>query len=299
MNNRQSGACAVTCLLAMSCGPSAAELAAREKQAALQRELVESRQYNDDLKFRLQLAQARNKLLIGLVQGLTIDPDHFAPAPEKLASADASLQSIDRDVEALIATVRTSRQDAASLREQREALQRELADARHTIEHARAAQAGVDARTLALQSILAPLSQLVRSGRVNINIAYGRLSIDLPEAALFAHSQASLSEDGKALLQRVVTGLRAAPDREVRVAGPVEPLSKRAANQRELTLARSVAVLDYLRSSGVTAQSAVITSHQKEQLPASDRFFAISLVPTADELPKLPAPDQLLSSQPQ
>jgi outer membrane protein OmpA-like peptidoglycan-associated protein len=286
------------CIVWSGCGPSAAELAAREKQAVLQRTLAESQQYNDDLKFRLQLAQARNKLLLGLVQGLSIDPDHFAPTPDKLATADASLQSIDRDVEALIATVRSSRQDAAALRAQREALQRELADARHTIEHVRAAQADVDARTLALQRILAPLSPLIRSGRVNFSIAYGRFSIELPEAALFAQSQVNLSEDGKSLLQRVVDGLRSVPDRQIRVAGPAEPLSKRAAGRRELTLARGVAMLDYLRANGVSAESAFTMTHQQEQVPGKDRYFALSLVPTVDELPKLPSPDQLLT-QPQ
>ena len=176
-------------LLWVGCGPTASELAARARQHALQHELTEARQYNDDLRFRLQLAQARSKLLLGLVQGLTIDPDHFTLAPEKLATADASLQSIDRDVEALIVTVRTSRQDAAELRQQREALQRELADARRTIEHAREVQASVDARTQVLQHILAPLSELVRAGRINVGVAYGRFAIQLPEAGLFAQNQ--------------------------------------------------------------------------------------------------------------
>jgi outer membrane protein OmpA-like peptidoglycan-associated protein len=283
------------CLLCAGCGPSAAELTARAKQESLQRELNETRQYNDDLKFRLQLAQARSKLLLGLVQGLTIDPDHFAPAPEKLATADASLQSIDRDVEALIATVRTSRQNAAELRAQREALQRELADARHTIEHARSVQAGVDARMLALQRILEPLSPLVKSGRINVGVTYGRFTIQLPEAALFAQSQPNLSEDGKSLMQRVVTGLQTASDRQYRVASPAEPLGKRGAAQRELTLARSVSVLDFLRSSGVSAENTVTSTHQSEQPIGSDRYFAISLVPMAEELPTLPSPEQLLT----
>jgi outer membrane protein OmpA-like peptidoglycan-associated protein len=282
-------------LLWTGCGPSAAQLAARTKQEALHRELAEARQYNDDLKFRLQLAQARSKLLLGLVQGLTIDPDHFAPAPEKLATADASLQSIDRDVEALISTVRSSRQNAAELLAQREALQRELADARHTIEHARAVQAGVDSRMQVLQRILAPVSQLVRSGRINVGVSYGRFSIQLPEAALFAQNQANLSADGKSLLLRVVTGLRSAPERQFLVTAPVEPLGKRAANQRELTLARSIDVLDYLRSNEVTAESAVTSTHQQEQLPGRDRYFAISLVPMAEELPSAPRADQLLT----
>jgi len=297
MSDRWYAGALVACLLSVGCGPSSTELAARAKADTLQHELAEARQYNDDLKFRLQLAQARSKLLLGLVQGLTIDPDHFAPTPEKLASVDASLQSIDRDVEALIATVRTSRQNAAELRAQREALQRELADARHTIEHARSVQAGVDARMLALQRILAPMSQLVRSGRINVGVTYGRFAIQLPEAALFAGSQASLSEDGKALLQRVATGLRSAPDRQFRVASPAEPLGKRAAAQRELTLARSVAIVDYLRANEVSAESAVTATLQKEQQPGNDRNFAISLVPRAEELPSLPSTEQLLSPE--
>jgi flagellar motor protein MotB len=297
MSDRWCAAALAACLLSVGCGPSAAELAARAKQDTLQRELNETRQYNDDLKFRLQLAQARSKLLLGLVQGLTIDPDHFAPTPEKLATADASLKSIDRDVEALISTVRTSRQNAAELRAQREALQRELADARHTIEHARSVQASVDARTTALQSILAPMSQLVRSGRINVAVTFGRFAIQLPESALFAQGQATLSEDGKALLQRVVDGLRSTPDRQYRLASPAEPLGKRAAAQRELTLARSVALLDYLRAHEVSAESAVTTTHQPEQAPGNDRYFAISLVPRTEELPTLPSTEQLLAPQ--
>jgi outer membrane protein OmpA-like peptidoglycan-associated protein len=295
MSDRCYAAALIACLIGTGCGPSATELAAKDKQQQLQRELNESHQYNDDLKFRLQLAQARSKLLLGLVQGLTVDPDHFSPQPEKLASADKSLESIDRDVEALISTVRTSRQNAAELRAQREALQRELADARKTIEHARSVQAGLDARMLALQRILAPLSQLVRSGRINVAVAYGRFTIQLPEAGLFAQAQAGLSEDGKSLLQRVVTGLQTASERKFLVASPVEALGKRAAAQRELTLARSVAVLDYLRSNNVSAENAVTTTHQPEQPPQSDRYFEISLVPAAEELPSLPSTEQLLT----
>jgi outer membrane protein OmpA-like peptidoglycan-associated protein len=295
-DRRWRGLFACAAALCAACGPSASEQAARRKQTELQRELAEVRQYNDDLKFRLQLAQARSKLLLGLVQGLTIDPDHFAPAQERLAHADASLQSIDRDVEALIATVRTSRQNITSLREQREALQRELADARRTIEQAKSSQAQLDARMLALQRILAPMSELVRSGRVNVSVAYGRFSLALPEPALFAQGQSALSQDGTALLERVVAGLRAAPDRQVRVAAPVDAAGKRAAAQRELTLARSVALLEYLRSHGVTAESAVTTSADNAA-PRADRFFEISLVPRAEELPKLPDPEKLLTSQ--
>jgi outer membrane protein OmpA-like peptidoglycan-associated protein len=295
MSKRRYAAALAACWLSVSCGPSAAELSARAKQEVLQRELNETRQYNDDLKFRLQLAQARGKLLLGLVQGLTIDPDHFAPTSEKLASADASLKSIDRDVDALIATVRTSRQNAAELRAQREALLRELADARHAIEHARSAQARVDARTMTLQRILEPISPLVRSGRINIGITYGRFAIQVPEAALFAQGQSTLSEDGKLLLQRVVEGLRSVPDRQYRVASPTDPLGKRAAAQRELTLARSVALLEYLRANEVSAESGVTTTHQPDQPPSKDRYFAISLVPKAEELPSVPSTEQLLA----
>ncbi|HET8934368.1 MAG TPA: OmpA family protein [Polyangiales bacterium] len=286
------------CVWCASCGPSAAELAARSERDELKRELAEVRQYNDDLKFRLQLVQARSKVLLGLVQGLTIDPDHFAPTPEKLAHADASLKAIDSDVDALVATVRSSRQDAAALREQREALQRELADARRTIEHARANRADVDARTSELQHIIAPLSDLIRGGRVNVSIAFGRFSIELPEAALFPQSEPILSEHGKSLLERVTAGLRSAPDRQVRVTAPTDALGKHGAAQRELTLARSIAVLDYLRANGVTAEGAVTTTYEKGHPPHADRFFAISLVPNAQELPKLPDAEQLLAPAP-
>lgn len=295
MSDRGAAAALAACLFVLGCGPSATERSALAKQDELQRELNEARQYNEDLKFRLQLAQARSKLLIGLVQGLTVDPDHYTPSPERLAAADASLQSIDQDIEALIATVRTSRQNVAELRAQREALQRELADARHAIEHARATQATVDARIVTLQSILAPMSALVRSGRINVGVSFGRFAIQLPESALFARGQSNLSEDGKSLLDRVTEGLRGAPDRQFRVSSPREPLHKRAAAQRELTLARSVALLDYLRAHQVSAESAVTATLQHEPSTTNDRFYEITLVPRAEELPALPTTEQLLT----
>jgi outer membrane protein OmpA-like peptidoglycan-associated protein len=248
----------------------------------------------------MQLADARNKVLNDLVRGLTVDPDHFAPQPEKLASADSSLKELDRDVEALLASVRHSRQDAEALRAQREALVNELAQARRTIEAARASQAQVDARLTALQQILAPLTELIHGGRINVSVAYGRFSIDLPEAALFAQGDLRLSVDGQALLARVLTGLRTAPDRQYRVVGPVDAPGKLGARQREQTHARSLAVLDYLVTNGVAAESSVAAAQtaQGTTHAPSDRYFEIVLVPKAEELPRLPTPEQLLEPAP-
>jgi outer membrane protein OmpA-like peptidoglycan-associated protein len=258
------------------------------------------RQYNDDLKFRMQLADARNRVLIDLVQGLTVDPDHFAPQSEKLASADSSLKSLDRDVEALLSSVRHSRQDAEALRAQREALTNELAQARRTIETARVSQAQVDARVTALQQILAPLTDLIQGGRINVSVAYGRLSIDLPEAALFAQGDQRLSADGKSLLTRVVMGLRTAPDRQYRVVGPSDAPGKAGALKREQTHARTIAVLDYLVTSGVAADSLAATSQSapSTKQPQSDRYFEIVLMPKAEELPRLPSSEELLAPAP-
>ena|ERR1700712_2224965 len=91
----------------------------------------------------------------------------------------------------------------------------------------------------------------------------------------------------------VAAVLKSAPDRQVRVPGPVDPAGKRAAVQRELTLACSLALLEFLRANGVTAESAVTTTHEQGQPIAADRFFALSLVPVAEELPKLPSTEQL------
>jgi flagellar motor protein MotB len=277
-----------------ACGPSAEQLRGEREREELRHEIVEVRQYNADLKFRMQLVEARNKILIDLVQGLTSDPEHFQPRQETGTNADAALQALDRDIEGLVASVRHSHSDLDALRAQRAALQAELAQARSLVEEARASQAGEDARVVVLRQLLAPMLKLVRSGHINVSMQYGQLTMQLPESRLFAQGQGQLTADGKVLLERVAEGLRSAPGRKFRIAGPEEGLSKRGALQRQLSAARSLAVVEFLTQCQVPGENLIATTHATAVPAGSDRNFEITLLPEYEARPHEKSPTELL-----
>jgi outer membrane protein OmpA-like peptidoglycan-associated protein len=273
---------------AVGCGPSASQQRVARERDQLRHELREVKQYNDDLKFRLQLVQARSKILTDLVQGLTSDPEHF-----KLQhfgpGADAALAALDRDMEALIASVRHSHDDVESLRSQRAALQNELAGARSTIEEASAAHAAEDARIAALQKLLAPMLGSIHAGRINVSMTYGELSLRLPERSLFAGSASQLTAEGKELLAQVAAGLVTSSDRQYRVTGP----SHGAAAQRQLTAARVAAVIEYLVANHVPATNLVAAARAQS---SGERYFELTLLPKFEELREAPTLDQVLGT---
>lgn len=289
------------CLSAIGCGPSAEEVRLHSERDELRNEVREVQQYNADLKFRMKLVEARNKILIDLVQGLTQDPEHFIPQAERAGSnADASLQALDRDIEALISSVRHSHKDLDALRAQRAALQTELAQARRTIEEARATHAELDARISGLRRLLNPMLGLIHAGRINVSMAYGQMAIQLPEAVLFATGEPRLTAEGKSLLAQVAEGLKTSGDRQYRISGPPELVAKRNSNagQRQLSAARSLAVLDYLLQCEVPPSNLVASTHASPQPPAAgvgaERYIEIALLPKFEERPALPSAEQLL-----
>jgi len=254
---RASCAVALFVLAATGCGPASEQVRLQRERDELRQEIAEARQYNADLKFRMQLVEARNKVLIDLVQGLTSDPEHFAPHREGASNADLSLQALDRDIEALVTSVRHSRKDIEALRAQRANLESELVQARRTIEEARAVHAELDARLVGLRRLLTPITGLIQTGRINLSLANGQLAIQLPESVLFVRGQARLTTEGKVLLAQVAQGLRTATNRQYRLAGPAEFVSKRDPKQRPLSAERALSVLDYLVQCNVPAASLV------------------------------------------
>jgi flagellar motor protein MotB len=289
------------CLSAVGCGPSAEQLHIQSERDELRHEVVEVQQYNADLKFRMKLVEARNKILIDLVQGLTQDPEHFKPEAENASSnADASLKALDSDIEALIASVRHSHTDLDALRAQRAALQTELAQARRTIEEARATHAELDARISGLRKLLNPMLALIHGGRINLSMAYGQVAIQLPEAVLFARGEQRLTAEGKALLAQVAEGLKTSGDRQFRISGPPDVVARRnaSAGQQQLSAARALAVLEYLLQCSVPSASLVATTHASAQPsaagPNAERYIEIALLPKFEERPAIPSPEQLL-----
>ncbi|MEY4582248.1 MAG: OmpA family [Pseudomonadota bacterium] len=286
---------------AVGCGPSSQELRLARERDELRHEIIEVRQYNDDLKVRMQLAEARNKILIDLVQGLTSDPEHFQPKPVG-EHADAALAALDRDVEGLVKNLRHSRTDLDALQNQRSALEAELTQARHTIEAARSSQVQLDAQVAGLRALLAPMLSVIHGGRINASMQFGQLTLQLQENVLFARGAEQLSPEGKLLLAKVAEGLKTATDQPYRVSGPTDETSQRGQSARQLSAARSLAVVAYLSECGVPAAQLVAATHAQAGGTAAsgDRYIQISVLPKFELHPRLrlPTTQELLDTNP-
>jgi chemotaxis protein MotB len=297
-------------LAAVGCGPSSREVRLQQERDELRLEVAEINQYNVDLKLRMQLVHARNKVLLDLVQGLTSEPKHGTANSGKgkgtgtvLASADSSLKSLDRDLETLIQSVKQSREDIDVLRDQRSAIQTELAHARRIIEEARVEEAEWKQRVADIRALVAPLVPLIEAGQLEIRVAEGTLTLQLPEDALFTRDARGVSTSGKTLLDRIADDLSAARDRQFRVSGPIDYLPEGAESlpkQWRLSSGRAIDVLMYLIQRGVPRRSLSVAT-QAVPPPVKEtgtrRTVEIALIPRAQDLPRWPTREQLIEPQ--
>jgi chemotaxis protein MotB len=312
MTNRTAGAYTLLACLTgtLGCGPSAQEVRLQRVNDELRKDYAQQRQYISDLRLRMQLAEARNRVLIDLVQGLTTDPSR------ELTLAHSSLAALDDDLERLIASVQHSREDMEALRAQRKALSDELSQAKHAIEGTRAEEAQISARLDAFRAMLGRLSPLVDHGELEVRVARNQLSLQLPESVLFESGQAYITPAGQNVLDRVAEVLRSLELREFQVAGhtdsvPLRPgLSPaqrggggRFKNAWQLSAARAIEVMLFLTSRGIPRQRLSAAAHADTQPVAEDttpqgraknRRIEIVLLPNPEELPDLTALNDLL-----
>lgn len=289
---------------ALGCGPSALQLRLQRENAELRKDLAQQRQQIADLRVRMQMDEARNRVLIDLVQGLTSDPEHADGI--RLKPAHQSLAALDADTERLIATVQHSREDMEALRAQRKALSDELAQAKHTIEDARAEEAQMNARLSEFRALLARLAPLIDRGELEVRIADQRLVLQLPEAALFESGQSHITRDGQGVLDGLAEALRSVEMREFQIGGHTDgtaPRSGRFQNNWQLSAARAIEIMQYLSWRGVPKQRLSAAAYgdtqplADESTPegrAKNRRTEIVLLPNSEELPDLSALNDLV-----
>ncbi len=305
------GACVACVVAAVSCGPSAREVQLTQQAEELRKELSEQRQYNDDLKLRMRLLTARNKVLLDLVKGLTADPDKLPAgggSETALLPAHTSLDSLDQDFEALVTTVQHSKADMDAVRAQRKALADQLTDAKRAIEEARAEEEKTQARADAYRAMLAKLSELIGHGELDARVVGNRMLLQLPESVLFQSNDARVTRSGKALLDRVAEVLKSVSTRQFQIAGHSDGLPIRYGEYRSnwhLSAARALNVALYLIERGVPKERLSAAAHADTEPIASEdtaagrmknRRIEIVLLPNLEELPDLSALGAALSA---
>lgn len=300
-------ACFGACLGA--CGPSDQQVALERRTRELQATLTEQRQYNEDLALRLRLAEARGRVLIGLVEGLTEAPASEAAAPSGIAASQTALAGLDSDLNALIATAQSSRADIAATRAQRAQLEQELSAAKQTLaalEQDRARQA---ARSDTLIEMLTKLDGLIRDRRLALRVVGNRMLVSLPDELLFASNDARVAPNGKRLLDEVAEVLKAAADRELQVAGHTDARPVRYGRYPDnwrLSSERALNVMQYLIERGVPRERISAAAYgstrpidpaQTEQAARRNRRIEIVLLPKLEELPDHSTLEALLANR--
>jgi flagellar motor protein MotB len=299
MTERWASVVAVLCTtLAAACGPSAHEVRLRSTAHELHAELREQRQYNRDLKLRLDLAEARTKVLIDLVQGLTADAAQ-RDASNTLEAADASLVALDADLRALVAGVRHSQADIAAMSAQRAALEAELSRARGVLAAATAEELKDRERQAAYRALRDQLAPLIASHDVEVRVVEQRMVLSLPDVLLFARDEARLLPSATSRLEQLARVLAAVPERQFQVAAHVDarPMrKKRFADKWRLSAERALSVTLFLVEHGVAKERLAATAYADTRpLPdvtsEVDQYrnsrIEIVVLPNPDELPDL------------
>jgi chemotaxis protein MotB len=278
-----------------ACGPSAQEVRLRAEHDELRHEIAEQRQYNDDLKLRMQLVHARNQVLIDLVEGLTAETSPPAKDSAGLGPAHASLKSLDAKLTALVMSVNHSRKDIAAMRAQRASLEEELTEAKQTLERAREEQAAEKTRGEVFRALLAQLTQLIAERQLDLRVVDNRMLLNLPGEILFASNDARVSSGGKAVLDRVAEVLRQVESRAFQVAGHTDEKPVRYGRYGDnwrLSSERALNVMLYLVERGVPKERISAAAYGATQPlaqadPKQQRRIEIVLLPKLDELPDL------------
>jgi chemotaxis protein MotB len=283
------------------------EDALRKQIADLRYDVAQGRQHNHDLKRRMQLAEARNRVLIDLVKGLTTDPNQKPAVGAELGRAHESLAALDRDLDTLAATLQRSRSDFAALRTQRAALEDELGRATHTIEQARAEEAAANERVAAFRQMLMQVRAMMAAGSLKVRVQDNRMLLELPEVLLFERGRAVLKKHGRQLLDEVAQALITVGDREFQIAGHTASGGADKGSYESdwhLSAARAVHVTQYLVARGVPKTRLSAAAHADTRPVHSpdgtlkddwlNRRIEIVLMPRLDELPDLSALDALV-----
>lgn len=207
--------------------------------------------------------------------------------------------------------------ELAQAKKQIEDLSHELADARKRIDAEVAKVAREKEEELARlqqthEEMRKSLEKEMQAGAVTITRLADRLTVNIVDKILFPSGEASISEEGKKVLERVGKVLEQAKDKTIRIEGHTDnvPIGKalreKFATNWELSAARATTVARFLQETtklDPTAFEAVgmgeyhpIADNKTDKGRAQNRRIEIVLFPRvqalAKELPKVAPPAQ-------
>ena len=191
-------------------------------------------------------------------------------------------------------------QDVSKLEAEKGTISEDLAKQRRQLEELRRAQALTEARLAQFRSLLQKFKNMIDSGKLQVAVRNGKMTVKLPEGILFPSGKADLKPEGKAVIEQVTDILKAVPGRAFQVAGHTDniPIGRggRYKSNWELSTARALAVVKVMIERGMEAkrvsaagyaETDPVETNDTADGRAKNRRTEIVLLPSIEELPSL------------
>ena len=221
-----------------------------------------------------------------------------AEALQTEAERDAAVAAMQGKLEEQAGMAAADRERAAK---ERAGLEAEVAATRDELASVREQRLLAEKRMEEWRKLTSQLADMISAGKIKVSIRHGRMLVDLPSSVLFASGSADLQAAGKPTLAEVAKVLKQFPGRQFLVAGHTDtvPIVKTSAfkDNWELSAGRALTVTKFLIENGLKPNSLAaagygefdpVGTNKTEAGKQLNRRIEIVLLPNIAEMPKMP-----------
>ncbi len=231
---------------------------------------------------------------------------------DALEKEKAKVAELEQELEELKATLTATETLLADEKTKTAALQDELTstvadksklaasakELQKALKELQARKAKAEARVREYKHLLARFKKLIDSGKLEVKIMNGRMTLVLPTDILFASGSAELSKEGQAAIIEVAEVLKTIKKREFQVEGHTDnvPIAnkQRFRNNWDLAASRAMVVVDTMIDAGMSGKKLSAASYgmfrpvatnSTPEGKAKNRRIDIVVVPDLSTLP--------------
>ncbi|HEY3355771.1 MAG TPA: OmpA family protein [Polyangia bacterium] len=225
--------------------------------------------------------------------------DHQKKCTAEQKLLEVSIQSLKETIVKLKDRLAGLGQDMSKLEAERGGLAEDLAATKRRMEELKRAQMQAEARLQQFRNLLSKFKAMIDSGKLQVSIRNGKMTVKLPEGILFPSGKADLKPEGQAAIEQVTDILKAIENRSFQVAGHTDNIPMKSGRYKsnwELSTARALAVVKVMIERGMApkrvsaagfAETDPVESNEATEGRAKNRRIEIVLLPNIEELPSM------------